>query len=330
MGEIMESGILSRYDMNYYTYRQLQRDHIRFEEEYTEKFSNGFICKILINYMCYAQDRFLDQFESDMEKCLNTKQNDEYFKDDRITFTKLLTNKFGEFDFSSHKVLKKRTVITFILEQFALLPLSKREIVYCYPQYRTIKEVIDKKEILLVKLSSKKEYEIKPYIIRIDENTLSYYLIGYSRPKDSQDGFESHSFKLSRIKECRSRHKEALLSYKEIKSIKEISEKFGSAYIVKNLEKKDIEKTVVRLTQKGYEYLYLRVISYQRPIPIAEPKRIEIDGELFYELTFDCSHQQIRNYFFSFGTESEIISPSILRDRFIRDYNESINRYNLE
>ena len=66
MGESFETGGLSRYDMSFSTYRQIQRDHIRVEEEYTEEFRKGFICRILINYMCYAQENFLEIIENDV------------------------------------------------------------------------------------------------------------------------------------------------------------------------------------------------------------------------------------------------------------------------
>lgn len=327
MGESFDAGTLSRYDMSDSTYRQLQRDHIRFEEKYAEKFSNGFICRILINYMCYAQETFLERFESDMVTSFSGSEHDQYIKYDRISFTKQLTEKIAEFDFSTNTSFKKRIVITYLLEQFTLLPLSEREIVYCYHQYTSIKQAMDKKEILIVKQLTEKEFEVKPFDIRIDENTLSYYLIGYSRLKGSSGGFESHSFKLSRIKECRSKHKEAILSYTEIKTIKEINDKFGSAYIPRNLIKKDIEKTIVRLTKNGYENLYLRIISHQRPIPVTPPKQISLEGEDYYDLTFDCSYQHIRNYFFSFGAEAEVISPLWLRERFMADYKRSLERY---
>ena len=325
MGESFDAGTLSRYDMSDSTYRQLQRDHIRFEEDYAEKFNNGFICRILINYMCYAQENFLERFESDIEKAFVNTEHDQYKKDDRISFTKQLTEKIAEFDFSTNPSFKKRVVITYLLEQFTLLPLSEREIVYCYLQYTSIKQAMDKKELLIVKQLTGKEFEVKPFDIRIDENTLSYYLIGYSRLKGSEGPFESRSFKLSRINECRSKHKEFELSYKEIRSLVEINEKFGCAYIVRNLE--EIEKTIVRLSKKGYENLYLRIISHQRPIPVTPPKQISLEGEDYYDLTFDCSHQHIRNYFFSFGAEAEVISPLWLRDRFMNDYKKSIERY---
>lgn len=327
MGESFDAGTLSRYDMSFSTYRQLQRDHIRFVERYTEKFSNGYICRILINYMCYAQDHFLDRLENDVVNILNDKRHNEYIKDDRISFTKQLNNKISEFDFSANTAFKKRTTITFLLEQFTQLPLSEREMVFCYHQFTSIKQAMEKKELLIVKQLNGKEHEIKPFDIRIDENTLSYYLIGYSRLKGSGGDFESHSFKMSRIKECRSKHKEAQLTYSEIKTIKEINEKFGSAYIARNLIKKDIEKTIVRLTKNGYENLYLRIISHQRPIPIKEPQQIDVNDESFYELVFDCSYQQIKNYFFSFGAEAEVISPLWLRKRFMNEYKQSLEIY---
>lgn len=328
MGESFDAGTLSRYDMSDSTYRQLQRDHIRFEEEYTEKFSNGVICRILINYMCYAQDNFLAQLERDVLNCFSNTDHDPYIKDDRISFTKQLTEKISEFDFSTNIAFKKRVLITYLLEQFTKLPLSEREKVYCYYQYISIKQAIDKNELIIVKLLTGKEYDVKPFDIRIDENTLSYYLIGYSRPKGSDCDYESHSFKLSRIKESRSRHKEATLSYTEIKTIKEINNKFGSAYIARNLVKKDIEKTIVRLTKKGYEDLYLRIISHQRPIPVMSPKRITLNCEIYYDLTFDCSYQHIKNYFFSYGAEAEIISPLRLREMFMSDFKKALERYN--
>ncbi len=330
MSETIEVNALSRYDMTYYTFRQLQRDYIRFEEKYTDRFGNNFICRILINYMCYAQEHFINQFEANVTERLKHANRDDYFKDDRISFTKLLTDKMLEFDFVSHKDFKKRTVITFILEQFTQLQLSEREKIYCYMQYQTTIELIAKNELFLVSLFSGNEYEVKPYSIEVDENTRSYYLIGFSRLKRSEDEFMCHSFKLSRIKDCKSRHKESILSSKDINTAKDIREKFGSAYMMRNLTKKDIEKTVVRLSEYGYENLFLKRISHQRPIPITEPKKIEENSKKFYDLTFDCSHQQIRNYFFSFGAEAEILFPLSVRERFIRDYQEAIKRYNSE
>lgn len=330
MGETIIPGTLSRYDMSNHSYRQLCCDHIRFEERYAEKFGNNFICRILINYMCYAQDHYIEKFEFDVASFLKKKRHDEYIKDDRISFTKGLTEKMLEFDFANNDAFKKRSVITYIIEKFVTLPLSEREKIYCYQQYKTILNAIEDDEILLISVSSGKEFEVKPYTIEIDDNSTSFYLIGFSRQKGSEKEYECHSFKLSRIKDCRSKHKECVITAKQTKTIKEISEKFGYAYMVRNLTKKEIEKTIVRLSEKGYKILFLKVIAHQRPIPMSEPKSIEIDGELFFDLEFDCSYEQIRNYFFSFGAEAEIMSPTSLRERFIREYMTAINRYQTE
>lgn len=325
--EGIEKGMLSRYDMSYYTFRQLQRDHIRFEQEYVNGFPNGFICRILENYMCYAQENYLDEFEEEVSNLFAKKQNNECYHDGRISFTSSLTDKMREFDFITHNNFKKRPVITYILDRFTALPLSEREKIYCYIQYKAIIDAINKNEILLINNSGKTEYEVKPYDIAIDDNSLSYYLIGYSRDKGSRDAFGYYSLKLSRIKECRSKHREFNLTNKEQKAAKEILEKFGAAYVTKNLTSNQIEKAVVRLTEKGYKSLYLKIIAHQRPIPMSEPKVVLINNMQYYELEFDCSHQQIRNYFFSFGMEAEVISPQSLRENFSREYQKAIEQY---
>lgn len=330
--EMLAPRTLSRYDVTYYTFRQLQRDHIRFKGKYTEKFQGEYICNILKNYMCYAQDNFMEQFEADVTRCFEKGLHDEYVKNGRgrISFAKPLINKLREFDFITHPKFKKHTLINFILDQFARLPLSEREKIYCYPQYCIINDVIEKGEIIHVDMMSGKKFDVKPYNIEVDENTLSYYLMGYSRYSGSNDEFEYYSIKLSRIENCWSEHKPSCLSAKDIRTARKINEKFGSAYIVNNLTEYEIKETVVMLTKKGYLNLYLKIISRQRPLPIKEPELTKKDGKEYYKLTFDCSHQQIRNYFFSFGNEAEIISPDSLRNQFITDYEKAIKRYQTE
>lgn len=327
MGEIISSGALSRYDMSNQTFRQMQRDYIRFTETYSNKFNNAFICTILVNYLSYAQEEFRDDFQNKIRKHLSDTPNSEYTIENRVTFTKKLVEKLDTFDFTNDDNFKKRPVLTYILESFAKMRLSDREKVYCYPQYKMIKKAYDKKIVLLIELSSGKQFEVKPSSIDIDDNSGSYYLIGYSRSKGSNEEFSCHSSKLSRIKKCTLKYEESELTGKQKSTINTILEKFGPAYMQKNLSKSEIEKTVVRLTWKGFHLLYLKWISHQRPVPISEPKCISIDGKEFYELTFDCSYNQIRNYFFSFGADAEIISPSTLREWFFRDYQNALSTY---
>ena len=326
MEEIL-NGELSRYDMKDITFRRLRLNYIIFEEEYAEKLPNSFLCRILINYMSYAQDNFIDGFERDVLRILPERPRYEYCHSDRVSVTKPLAEKMSEFDFTTHESFRKRPVITYILECFAALHLAERETVYCYPQYKAILGAINDSEVLLVTLSTGSEYEVRPYSIGTDENSGSYYLAGYSRRKGSDDGFECHSFKLSRIKQCRSRHREFSLTLQEIRNASDINEKFGQAYMIGSLTKRDIGESVVRLTEYGYKTLFLKIISHQRPLPVSKPVCAEINGTAYYELRFDCSYYQILNYFFSFGSNAEVISPQPLREMFVKKYRQALQRY---
>lgn len=326
--EIIEKGDLSRYDLSSYSYRQLQKDHICFKEKYAKKFGNNFICRILINYMNYAQEYFLVSFENEMKEYFNNKKPKDYSKSERLSFTKELTNKMSEFDFVRLDTFKKRSAINYILEKFTALSLAEREKIFFLDYYRKISEAIKKNTMLIIKNSSiDKEFEIKPYRLEIDDNSLSYYLIGYSRERESDSEFECYSNKLCRIKECYIRNIEYTLSLSEKNNAEKLLEKIGAAYMFKSRSIKETENSVIRLTERGYNDLYLRIIAHQRPIPINEPEEIIINGTKFYELKFDCSSDQIKNYFFSFGKEAIAISPPDLREIFINKYRDAIENY---
>lgn len=75
----------------------------------------------------------------------------------------------------------------------------------------------------------------------------------------------------------------------------------------------------VKLTEKGKQ-------SYQSRL-YSRPDKIEsLSSDDIY--VFDCTQQQIFNYFFSFGPEAEIISPENLRNRFINTYENALKSYN--
>ena len=88
--------------------------------------------------MCYAQENHLDEFEKEVSNVFKKKQNNEYYHDNRISFTSSLTDKMREFDFVSDDNFKKRPVITYILDRFTALSLSEREKIYYHIQYKTI------------------------------------------------------------------------------------------------------------------------------------------------------------------------------------------------
>ena len=122
--ESLNSGTQSRYDLSYYSFRQLQRDYMRFERAFSDKFPNEFICRILINYMCYAQDINCRAFEKEISELMSKKTHYEnYGESRRITFTADLVSKLSGFDFAEETCFKKRVFITYILDKYSYLQI---------------------------------------------------------------------------------------------------------------------------------------------------------------------------------------------------------------
>lgn len=329
----MYKGEQTRYDLSNFSFRQLHNDHIRFKHSIYEKYPKlpySFIGNIIYNYICYAQESFFEDFKNGVCKRINEKRPDDYITEDRFSFTAELDKKLWEFDFiyNDNCFKKRRHLVTYILDEYTSLQLSEREKVFFYFQYKEIVSAIDKQESLIVVNSKGTEFEVKPCIISVDDSSLSYYLVGYSRHMGSNDEFGCHSIKLSRIKRCWSTCTAHDLTEKKKREAKDIMEKFGSAYMVSGLTPKNIGKSVVRLTKIGYEQLFLNSISHHRPFPVSMPTEVMIDSDLFYELEFDCSHRQIENYFTSYGAEAEIIEPDFLRRRLADKYRLAAEKYN--
>lgn len=325
--ESIMTGDLSRYDLSPSTYRLLQKDHIRFEEKYVRKFGNSFICRILINYMRYAEKNFPDSFEKEIADYFVSKAGNEYHIDFRLSFNKALTEKMEQFDFVRLDSFRKRKAINFILEKYAGLPLAERERIYFVDHFKAIREAIENNIMIVIRNSYGAEYEVRPYKLEIDDNTLSYYLIGFSRTRGSDAEFTCHSNKVSRIRMCYIKNTESALSFSERTNAGKMLEKYGAAYMPKSLDSKEMDLSVIRLTENGYNKLFLRSIAHQRPIPTDEPQAVEINGKTFYELRFDCSYDQIKNYFFPFGADAVVVEPAELKAIFAEKYRDALKCY---
>ena len=324
----LEDTKQSRYQLDYFSFAQLQRDHIRFKQEFSDKFSNEFIRHILINSLKDIYDNQKNVFEERVEYIMNEKRGCNYEADeflaeyktmsdysDILMFNRELKREILCFDFVDKQNFNKRKLISYLLYRFTHLPLCEREKIYCYTQYQTIKEAIKEKKMLQIYYyDNKKIFEMKPYRCMVDDNSLSYYLTGYSRYKGSDHEFTCNPIKLTRIKDCRITNIPA--DDTDIFKIQKILEKFGAARVIKNLEPKNIMKSEIHLTKCGYETLFLKRLSYQRPLPIKEPElAVAENGKKFYRLFFDCSFDLLIDYFLRFGHHAEIISPDEFREK---------------
>jgi len=329
--ETIETDSLVRYSMNFVTYRRLMNDHIRFRHSYTAEFKSNFLCRILTNYLCYIQKTDKSRFDKNVENSLTNKKNLEYFQSGRLSVTAALAKKIKEFSFYNNKNFKKSTVISFALESFASMPFTEREKIYFYGLYCSLMDFIKESQMIHLEYKEKgnindegnKKYEVIPYDIVVDDNSFSYYLIGHAAEEKKESPKMICSFKISRIVSCRSLYDTCSLDEDTNRKINNRLAKFGAAYVE---DGDDPEEIVIRLSQKGYG-LFLTSIARQRPVPKEEPKP-DAEKPEFYILKFDCSYAQIRNYFFSFGGEAEVLSPTELRDRFISDYSKALEHYN--
>ena len=234
---------------------------------------------------------------------------------------------------------------TNILDRFLSLPQPERERIFCLEQYNIIKGSLDSKMPKIVRIvlknkmnnihsntpgsavSSKEQkiFDVKPYKLEIDDNSNSYYLIGYSKASNSKlNVYKLQCFKLIRIEKCEHLfNTNGELTEKEKADADEMIDKFGAAYIVGGLDPAYTEKSKIRLSSYGYNKQFLKQITRQRPIPTKEPKQVLIDKKTYYDLEFDCSFRQIENYFKTFGKEATILEPESLVKSFYNHYRQA-------
>ena len=328
--EIITTNSLVRYRMSKHSFKRLVNDYIRFECEYAKTFKSSFLCRIMTNFLRFIQDTDGDGFEKRFLNFINSRAKIEKHAEGRLRVTSALAKKVREFDFYETDTFKKNALLSYILEEYSSMPFSEREKIYSYDIYCSIKECIRNSKIIRMELKNKKlneetsieNYIVKPYDIVLDDNSFSFYLVGYAKARDTEPYFRMRTFKLTRIISCSSNHKNYFLKKDDIYNIKDNLDTFGAAYIQETKNKNDIE---VRLSKRGYE-LFLTTIVRQRPVPISTPEP-DYKKEGYFILKFDCSYQQIRNYFFSFASNAEIVSPPELRRKFRNDYQKALELY---
>ena len=103
------------------------------------------------------------------------------------------------------------------------------------------------------------------------------------------------------------------LNKQEIANIEAQLSNYSPAYLIGKPE-----QIKVRLTKKGKQSYQTRLYS--------RPEKIEsLSTDDTY--VFNCTQQQIFNYFFPFGADAEIISPESLRNRFKNALEKSLSQY---
>ena len=204
-----------------------------------------------------------------------------------------------------------------LLEDYAQLPFFEREGVFFKDTIDIINESIHNGNVLKLKYTNRKQQQIqitvRPYKIASGPLLRYHYLIAL--PYDSDDEKAILTLRISRITDTRKLNKTSHIPQKEQNHIEEVIREKGIQYIVSQ----DSE-IIVRLTDQGYK-LY-KSILYLRP----RHSDIKPEGNNWL-LTFVCAEEQIKNYFFQFKKDAEILSPTQLRDWFAEEYKAASEVY---
>ena len=205
-----------------------------------------------------------------------------------------------------------------IIEEYCALPFIKRERIFKKDTYDTIERACREQKILKVKADyygKNQLFYVYPYKIVPDQLHTQSYLVCYSRKAEDEERDKIvASFSMARINVPTMLSKTFHLNKQEVSQIESQISKYSPAYLI---GKPELVK--VRLTEKGKRSYQSRL--YSRPEKIEDLSSNEI-------YVFDCTHQQIFNYFFPFGADAEIISPEYLRNRFISAHQKALERYN--
>ena len=200
-----------------------------------------------------------------------------------------------------------------VLESYARKTHSQREKIMLYDKLKTVEKAIRIRQMLRITTDGK-TFSVKPCKIVNDPITAYTYLACLSRPSDSKKDFEIASFRMSRAESIELRIGTGI-NKEEGRSIDEAIKVNGIAFL-----RSKAKQITIRLTKNGMK-MYNNILTSR---PAFSDSTEEKDG---YLLTFECTEMQIKNYFFKFGKEAEIISPKELRDDFIRGYENAVKHY---
>ncbi|MGN0438455.1 MAG: WYL domain-containing protein [Lachnospiraceae bacterium] len=204
-----------------------------------------------------------------------------------------------------------------IIEEYCSLPFIQRERIFRKNIYEMIEQACSEKRILKIKANyygKDQLFYVYPYKIVPDQFHTQSYLVCYSRKAEDEEKDKIvASFSMARINHPTMLTKTFHLNKQEIANIESQISNYSPAYLIEKPE-----RIKVKLTKKGKQ-------SYQSRL-YSRPEKIEsLSTDDVY--VFDCTQQQVYNYFFAFGDDAEIISPEPLRNRFKTKLIKSLEKY---
>lgn len=207
--------------------------------------------------------------------------------------------------------------IRFIIEEYCTLPFIEREKIYRKNIYELVEQACQERKILKItqRIRAKEQIlYVYPYKILPDPFHTQSYLVCFSRELEKEDSAKIiSSFSMARLNKISMLSKKFHLSKDEYSDLDEKIFNNSPAYMLGTPE-----HITVKLNKVGKKIYKTKLFS--------RPERIDtIQNDDIY--VFNCTQKQAFNYFFSFGSNVEIISPSELREEFIKKYSEALEQY---
>ena len=205
-----------------------------------------------------------------------------------------------------------------VLEEYAGLPVVQRERIVFKETLQQIHDAIDANRLLKVS-SGGRILQVLPYAVLTDKNDTFNYLTGYT--EKASDDFNPAlsrpaSLRLSRMTDLKilRSHRYVLTAAQKQRLKKDIESK-GIPFLIG-----DNTTISVRLTDNGLKQY--RQQLHQRPAYISCDDQMHL-------MEFNCTEQQIMNYFFKFGKDAEVISPPSTRQKMAKKYQDGASAYTL-
>lgn len=211
------------------------------------------------------------------------------------------TKKSGQIiNYIQQCLLQGTTMSNYFRNMFAsyvLLPQDKREQIIFKEKFDTINEAISSnRKVYFTTKQNDAKHIVSPFAISNSKEELFNYMIVEYKDKP-------YSFRLSRINKIIILNEQSSFIEKNIPIFNKMMQ-YGPQFAYS-----DDSEICVRLTDRGKEMF--------RKIYLHRPKPIRIEEDCYY---FDCSRNQVSQYFFRFGKHAYVESPKDLTGEMHRNY----------
>ncbi|MBQ9840556.1 MAG: WYL domain-containing protein [Erysipelotrichaceae bacterium] len=187
---------------------------------------------------------------------------------------------------------------------YSLLPQDKREQIIFKEVYEQLKEAIAlKRKIYFTTTNNATKHIISPYALSNSKEELFNYLLAEYDDK-------AYSFRISRITKVVILNEESKIS-NDVKRVLDKMMQYGPQFAITQEQ-----EICVELTERGMQ-MFKRVYLHR-------PKPVRIEGNRYY---FECSTNQIFQYFFRYGKHAYVVSPRGMQDEMERNYHMALRMY---